>query len=51
MRIASSRIAEPERRQRASPTLIRLGHPNVAIYNAGLMEWCADRTLPLELGE
>jgi len=30
--------------------LIRLGHPNVAIYNAGLMEWCADRTLPLEVG-
>ena len=31
--------------------LVRLGHPNVAIYNAGLMDWCAARTLPLELGE
>lgn len=31
--------------------LVRLGHPNVAIYSAGLMEWCADRTLPLEVGE
>ena len=31
--------------------LTRLGHPNVAVYNAGLMEWCADRTLPLEVGE
>jgi len=31
--------------------LIRLGHPDVAIYDGGLMEWCADRSLPLELGE
>lgn len=31
--------------------LVRLGHPNVAIYDGGLMEWCADRSLPLELGE
>ena len=31
--------------------LIRLGHPNVAIYDGGLMEWCADRSLPLEVGE
>jgi len=28
-----------------------LGHPNVAVYDGGLIEWCADRTLPLELGE
>ena len=31
--------------------LVRLGHPDVAIYDGGLMEWCADRSLPLELGE
>lgn len=31
--------------------LVRLGHPKVAIYDGGLMEWCADRSLPLELGE
>ena len=31
--------------------LVRLGHPNVAIYDGGLMEWCADRSLPLELGQ
>lgn len=31
--------------------LVRLGHPNVAIYDGGLMEWCADRSLPLEVGE
>lgn len=28
-----------------------LGHRNVAVYDGGLIEWCADRTLPLELGE
>lgn len=28
-----------------------LGHPNVAVYDGGLIEWCADRDLPLELGE
>lgn len=28
-----------------------LGHDHVAVYDGGLMEWCADRTLPLELGE
>ena len=30
--------------------LIRLGHPNVAIYDGGLFEWCRDRSLPLETG-
>jgi thiosulfate/3-mercaptopyruvate sulfurtransferase len=30
--------------------LVRLGHPDVAIYDAGLVEWCADRSLPLETG-
>jgi len=30
--------------------LIRLGHPNVAIYDGGLFEWCRDRSLPLEMG-
>ncbi|MCE9687393.1 sulfurtransferase [Shewanella sp. AS16] len=28
-----------------------LGHKNVAVYDGGLMEWSADRSLPLELGE
>jgi thiosulfate/3-mercaptopyruvate sulfurtransferase len=28
-----------------------LGHRNVAVYDGGLIEWCADRELPLELGE
>ena len=28
-----------------------LGHPNVAIYDGGLLEWARDRTLPLELGD
>lgn len=28
-----------------------LGHQNIAVYDAGLIEWCADRDLPLELGE
>lgn len=28
-----------------------LGHRNVAVYDGGLIEWCADRDLPLELGE
>ena len=28
-----------------------LGHRNVAVYDGGLMEWCADRSLPLERGE
>ena len=28
-----------------------LGHTNVAIYDGGLVEWNADRRLPLELGE
>jgi thiosulfate/3-mercaptopyruvate sulfurtransferase len=27
-----------------------LGHRNVAVYDGGLIEWCADRALPLELG-
>ncbi len=30
--------------------LVRLGHPHVAVYDGGLLEWCADRSLPLELG-
>lgn len=28
-----------------------LGHPNVALYDGGLVEWNSDRSLPLELGE
>ena len=28
--------------------VVRLGHPRVAIYDGGLMDWCADRSLPLE---
>lgn len=28
-----------------------LGHPNVAIYDGGLLEWCADPSLPLEIGD
>ena len=28
-----------------------LGHQNVAVYDGGLIEWSADRNLPLELGE
>ncbi len=30
--------------------LVRLGHPQVAIYDGGLMEWCADGKLPLQTG-
>ncbi len=30
--------------------LVRLGHPDVAIYDGGLFEWCRDRSLPLETG-
>ncbi len=30
--------------------LVRLGHPRVAVYDGGLIEWCADPSLPLELG-
>jgi thiosulfate/3-mercaptopyruvate sulfurtransferase len=30
--------------------LVRLGHPDVAVYDGGLLEWCADRSLPLETG-
>lgn len=30
--------------------LVRLGHPDVAVYDGGLVEWCADRELPLERG-
>ena len=28
--------------------LVHLGHPHVALYEGGLLEWCADRHLPLE---
>lgn len=31
--------------------LHRLGHPNVAVYDGGLLEWCADPSLPLEMGD
>lgn len=31
-------------------TLVRLGHPHVAVYDGGLLEWCADHSLPLETG-
>ncbi|HEU0032254.1 MAG TPA: rhodanese-like domain-containing protein [Kofleriaceae bacterium] len=27
-----------------------LGHPNVAVYMGGLLEWCADPAMPMELG-
>jgi len=30
--------------------LIRLGHPNVRIYDASLSEWAADESLPLQTG-
>lgn len=30
--------------------LVRLGHTDVAVYDGGLVEWCADRSLPLECG-
>ncbi|MGE5693942.1 MAG: rhodanese-like domain-containing protein [Candidatus Sericytochromatia bacterium] len=30
--------------------LVRLGHPRVAMYDGGLMEWCADPKLPLQTG-
>ncbi len=30
--------------------LVRLGHRDVAVYDGGLLEWCADRSLPLETG-
>lgn len=30
--------------------LVRLGHRHVAVYDGGLMEWCADRRLPLQTG-
>ncbi len=30
--------------------LVRLGHPDVAVYDGGLLEWCADRSLPLHTG-
>jgi thiosulfate/3-mercaptopyruvate sulfurtransferase len=29
--------------------LVRLGHPHVAVYDGGLLEWCADPRLPLKL--
>ena len=30
--------------------LVRLGHPDVSVYDGGLVEWCAERDLPLERG-
>lgn len=30
--------------------LVRLGRPDVAVYDGGLLEWCADPRLPLETG-
>jgi thiosulfate/3-mercaptopyruvate sulfurtransferase len=30
--------------------LVRLGHPDVAVYDGGMLEWCADRSLPLQTG-
>lgn len=30
--------------------LVRLGHQHVALYDGGLLEWCADPRLPLEVG-
>lgn len=30
--------------------LVRLGRPDVAVYDGGLMEWCADPRLPLDVG-
>ena len=30
--------------------LVRLGHQDVAVYDGGLVEWCADRHLPMERG-
>ena len=30
--------------------LLRLGHPDVAIYDGGLVEWCSERGLPMERG-
>ena len=30
--------------------LVRLGHPDVAVHDGGLLEWCADRSLPLQTG-
>jgi thiosulfate/3-mercaptopyruvate sulfurtransferase len=30
--------------------LVRLGHPDVAVYDGGLAEWCGDQDLPLERG-
>jgi thiosulfate/3-mercaptopyruvate sulfurtransferase len=35
---------------RLAHVLVRLGHPHVALYEGGLLEWCADRRLPLETG-
>ncbi len=28
-----------------------LGHPRVALYPGGLLEWCADREMPMEIGQ
>ena len=32
-------------------TLHRLGHPDVSVYDGSLLEWCADPSLPLEMGD
>jgi len=34
----------------AAFTLVRLGAPHVAVYDGSLVEWSADRTLPMETG-
>lgn len=31
--------------------MVRLGHSDVAVYDGGLLEWCADPDLPLETGD
>ena len=30
--------------------LVRLGHPDVAVYDGGLLEWCATAACPLQTG-
>lgn len=35
----------------AAFALLQLGHPDVAVYDGSLHEWCADETLPMETGD